>query len=205
MKKKRRLVSYILTFCILFVSVFSSTSYASERSSEIVTIENKKYRFEKIISDEGVEVTLKGLDSPESYTGLNNNEGLFLNGEKLVDYSEGTDGLNEEILVDDLSSPEERSVKWGNWNHTYKTIKTGGLSVAAICVVISAAAPWVSVRIVSGLAGLIAGSYSSVKIKISTQLGTDAKYDYYRRYTYFYGNGTVSLGAPFKEERKKAR
>ncbi|MPM25771.1 hypothetical protein SDC9_72271 [bioreactor metagenome] len=198
MKKIFKLQSCVLVVCLLFVSVFSNSVYANtaEIESDIVTIDNTKYKIERTISDSAVNVTLKEVNGDTLCTAVNNENGLYLNGELISE--KATDETNSTLM----KAIPRAALKWGPWSTSNITVKTGGMNAALVAGAIAAAAPWVSLSVIGGMSATIAASYSKVVIKMQIRYAKDSKYQYYQRKTSFYGNGTSKFGPTLNEDRK---
>lgn len=99
---------------------------------------------------------------------------------------------------------DEKAVIWGHWITAFETCETGGLKMAAVTAVIASAAPSAAVRVISSVAGVVAGNYDTVLVEIKMRCGTDKEYQYYERQISFYGdNERVPFYGPVWDSGKK--
>lgn len=188
--KKKLLTSLVIT--ILIISFIPINSFASgSLSIETYTSKQLGVTFERIVEEDKVIVNIKSPDGVIIHTLMDYAEKIYLDGNVISTNDHNNfNKLNIDVLKADLTSNDD--INWGSWRlNTITTIETGGYSTAIIAGLIALYAGWCPLGAIAAIASITAGMYDELEIKVMIRYGTDDEYEYYQRYTYFYGDGTL--------------
>lgn len=98
-------------------------------------------------------VTWVSSDGMDSYTLIRQNGVVYLNNEFFLTlYDEISPLTYEDTYILNRAS----GITWGTWHTFSDQVNTGGMPVALIAGVISAAAPWLGIRVIAAAIGGIA-------------------------------------------------
>lgn len=178
----RKILSIILSFTVIF-SI--GTISVSAKEYDLETIKEETYYSEDLGGTfvryiEGCTVIVKWIPEniDEDPFVITNRDGVIkLNGNVLMSFDDTNMEFDKSETL--LAGTD---IKWGEWHTFNQKVETGGVPVAAVAGIISAAAPWLGVSVI---AAAIAGVASSEYYTLSGKLrhGSDDRYDYYERYT----------------------
>lgn len=209
-----------LVFC-LSITYLPISSFAEQNvNREFLTVVDLGVTYERIIKDGTVTVIARSLDGDIINTIKNidgkvylDNKLIFKSNELNIDQHLMNDLITDIDATDNKLSigsfaPDKstlRSINWGPWNNSsLGTIKTGGFGAAVIAGFILVLCPYVGIQLIAVVAGAAAGMYEEIEVKVKIRYGVDGQYQYYERYTYFYGDGELITvpGNPFFDTGK---
>lgn len=193
---KKRLSIFL---SILFWVMAPMTAYAMADSVNISLkmendIFNSEFTLERTFEQGKVIAVARGQDGSILAKAENRNGAIYLDGAYL-----GRGEAVAEQLISSTTRAIPDDIDWGSWSksETY-TLKTGGLTTAAI----SAMAPQAGVRIAAAVASVVAGKYDELSWNAEVRYGYDSDgVMYYHSKWYFYGDGKLIYG-PYEQQGK---
>lgn len=203
-KIKRKVLSCLLIICLSLTCIPFNAFAEEVKSTETFTVKELGVIYERTIENDKIIVNILSLDGKVLHTIEKIGEYGYLDGELVYQENSNIDKFGINSL---MTTTKSKSVDWGSWSSKTEIadFKTGGLTTVIIAGFIVAYAPQVSLTVAGIIAGAAAGMYKKITIKVKIRYGSDDEYQYYERYTYFYGDGElITLPEnPFFDSGKK--
>ncbi len=196
------ITSLIMVSSLCTAAAESQYQLSENRSATIIPCPDLGVYYERIVEDNSTTVLIKGEDGVLQDTLLLKDGNVYLNGSFLFS---NTNNTVSSVASDFFASNsiELKSVSWGQWLDCAPiTIKTGGLSTAVICGLISLNVGWCPLGVATAVASIVAGKYDTLKVTAKIRYGTEGSYIRYERKTWFYGDGKLIYG-PFTDTGKR--
>ncbi len=200
---KMKMVSVFLIACMILINIPTVQADKLDiSSSDIYVNEEENYMLERVVDKTKVTVFVKSLSGDTQHVVVNDNGSLYLDGELLQEET-----YNDMILLNskqllNIGQPSTyASDNWGRWSTTWLgPYKTGGLSVAVIAGIISAVAPWVSLRAAAAAWAVVAAKADTIKIKTRIRWKSTPGYLHYQRQTSIHDGGSgKKIAGPYKD------
>lgn len=200
-----KIISTLLIVCVVLGNVqMVRADILDTKPVEIYRNEEENYTLTRIIEGPKVTVIMKTLDGTIEHIAVNDNGNLYLDNRLIQEDIYNTSNLGENFNDKILNLSNARSTSWGKWQYTeLDPIDVSGRSTKMTLFLLTTAAPWLSARILSGIALRIADKYDEVQIEMRIRYREDDEYLYYQRDTWIYGDGELIEG-PLRDAGQEA-
>lgn len=177
------MLSFVLILSLM-LSFFSTTAMAisDDKTTSLNPVETYTSMelggiMTRTIEDNKVTVTWTPFDKEsEPFTIIRDDGGLYLDAAAI--------SVGSAIAPFMVASSDFDNVNWGDWQTFSERVETGGKKTALVAAIISAAAPWMALRVITAAITVAASSdYYIIEGRIRYGMDEKKEYLFYERET----------------------